>query len=68
MEQKMREALNLLQLHELTTKLAAKAQDALLEARHNLNHETLLEAHRALSEWQMCYSDFRERMEKWENS
>lgn len=68
MEEKLREAISLLDLHKLTTELSKRATDALLDARQNLNYETVLEAHRALSEWQLCYRDFQERMKNWENS
>lgn len=63
---KLDQAKELLVMFQASNKLGEEAQDALLEARSNLTVETMQEAHRKLSEWQLVRDELKGRLEDWE--
>lgn len=63
---KLDEAKDLLAAFKLSNRLGEEARDALLEAKTNLSVETMQEAHRKLSEWQLVRDELKERLNEWE--
>ena len=63
---KLEQAQEVLTMFQISNKLGEEAQDALLEARSNLTVETMQEAHRKLSEWQLVRDELKERLNNWE--
>jgi len=63
---KLEQAQEMLTMFQISNKLGEEAQDALLEARSNLTVETMQEAHRKLSEWQLVRDELKERLNNWE--
>lgn len=63
---KLEQAQEMLTMFQISNKLGEEAQDALLEARSNLTVETMQEAHRKLSEWQLVRDELKERLNNWD--
>jgi hypothetical protein len=63
---KLEQAQEMLTMFQISNRLGEEAQDALLEARSNLTVETMQEAHRKLSEWQLVRDELKERLNNWE--
>ncbi len=65
---KLDKAISILELSQLSGRLANEVDEALERAKHDLTMENLRESYLKLQEWQMCRDQLKERLDEWETN
>jgi hypothetical protein len=65
---KLEQAKSILELSQLSGRLANEVDEALERAKHDLNVENLQESYLKLQEWLMCRNELKERLDAWETN